>query len=59
MNLFTIILFDVLPMRTEIGNNTIYCVSPLKTGNNSSKSQQANHVAVTSQGNSGLGGRSC
>lgn len=35
-NLLQQILFAVLPMRTEIGYNTIYCVSPLKTGNNSS-----------------------
>lgn len=42
----------------EIGCNNIYCVSPVKTGNASSKSQHANHTGVSSQGTSGLGGRS-
>lgn len=52
------ILFDILPIRIEIGCNSIYCVSPSKTPNNSSKSQHANHMAGCSQGTSGLGGRS-
>lgn len=51
-------LFAILPKRIEIGCSNIYCVSPLKTGNDSSKSQHANHVAGSSQGTSGLGGRS-
>lgn len=51
-------LFAILPKRMEIGCSNIYCVSPLKTGNDSSKSQHANHMAGSSQGTSGLGGRS-
>lgn len=52
------VLFVTLPKRIEIGCDNIFWVSPRKTGNDSSKSQQANHVAVSSQGASGLGGRS-
>lgn len=48
----------ILPKRMGIGCSNIYFVSPLKTGNDSSKSQHENHMGLSSQGTSGLGGRS-
>lgn len=50
--------FAILPKHMEIGFNNIYCVSPAKIGSDSSKSQHVNHMGVSSQGASGLGGRS-